>query len=208
MLCHAPAASSWRSNLLLMVHIVGEGGSGSICEFTISHLCLSSLSGDWEAAGGREWDDDESSRPGEAAPPQRQGAANHTGELAAVDVAEEGVASPHCVCSRDCFQMHAEKLPRCKWGHQETGCFFCMKRYDFVLVTPLWWPLRRPTSQPAPRLPPCGESSRRRTPPSRGTSTLRGGCWSWNSKAPSVCTRSLTGTFPLSRASAAVVAAA
>lgn len=102
-----------------------------------------------------------------------------------------------------CTQQH---YCVCKSGHQETGCLLCVKSSDLVLVTPLWWPLRKPTSQPAHRSTPCAKSSRRRTPPSRGTLTLRGGCWSWNSKAPSVCTRSPMETSPSSPASAAAAA--
>lgn len=39
-----------------MMRIIGEGegGSGSILDITIIPLCLSSHSGDGEAAGGRE----------------------------------------------------------------------------------------------------------------------------------------------------------
>lgn len=113
--CHAPQhrpAEARHSNFLLMMHIIGEGegGSGSILDFSI--FPLSSPSGDREAAGGWEWDNDESRWSGEAAPPQRQGAASHSGELVAVDVAEEGFATPQWRCSRDCFQMHTAKSLR------------------------------------------------------------------------------------------------
>lgn len=49
-------------------------------EFTMSPLRCFFHSGDREAAGGGERDNDESGRSGEAAPPQRQGAASDTGE--------------------------------------------------------------------------------------------------------------------------------
>lgn len=114
-----------------------------------------------------------------------------------------GFATPQCLCSRDCFQMHTAELLRLQMRSSGNRMFVMYKSYDSVLVTPLWWPRRKPTSQLAHRSTPCAKSSRRRTPPSRGTLTLRGGCWSWNSKAPSVCTRSPMETSPSSRASAA-----
>ena len=97
-----------------------EGGiwiSSWIHHLSTLLLSPSLIPGDGEAAGGWEWNDDESGRSGEAAPSERQGPASDTGKLAAVVmqyssacVASERLPFTSLCVAGDHFQMHVSKL--------------------------------------------------------------------------------------------------
>ncbi len=69
--------------------------------------------------------------------------------------------------------------------------------YHNIIDWSFSWFCRIRMSPPARKCTHCGGWSRRRTPPFRGTITLRSNCWSWSSRAPSVYANSLMGILPL-----------
>ncbi len=69
--------------------------------------------------------------------------------------------------------------------------------YHNIIDWSFSWFCRIRMSPPAHKCTHCGGWSRRRTPPFRGTITLRSNCWSWSSRAPSVYANSLMGILPL-----------